>query len=67
MQTAPRPRHQRRKEARPAEIMAAALKLFSERGFAAARLEDVAAAYVMLARNESITGQVIIVDSGLTV
>lgn len=36
------PRHQRRKEARPAEIMAAALKLFSERGFAATRLEDVA-------------------------
>lgn len=38
------PRHQRRKEARPAEIMAAALKLFSERGFAATRLEDVAEA-----------------------
>ncbi|HTK06805.1 MAG TPA: SDR family oxidoreductase, partial [Ktedonobacteraceae bacterium] len=32
----------------------------------ATRLEDVAAAYVMLARNESITGQIIIVDSGLT-
>lgn len=30
------------------------------------RLEDAAAAYVMLARNESITGQIIIVDSGLT-
>jgi 3-oxoacyl-[acyl-carrier protein] reductase len=32
----------------------------------ATRLEDVAAAYVMLARNESITGQIITVDSGLT-
>lgn len=38
------PRRQRRKEARPAEIMAAGLKLFSERGFAATRLEDVAEA-----------------------
>lgn len=36
------PRRQRRKEARPAEIMAAGLRLFSERGFAATRLEDVA-------------------------
>ncbi len=33
----------RRPEARPAEILAAALTLFSERGFAATRLEDVAA------------------------
>ena len=33
---------QRRKEDRPAEIMAAGLEVFSERGFAAARLEDVA-------------------------
>lgn len=32
----------------------------------AADLEDVAAAYVMLARNESMTGQVIIVDAGVT-
>lgn len=38
------PRRQRRKEARPAEIMAAGLRLFSERGFAATRLEDVAEA-----------------------
>jgi len=37
------PRWQRRKEDRPAEITAAALKVFAERGFAAARLEDVAA------------------------
>jgi AcrR family transcriptional regulator len=35
---------QRRKEDRPAEIMAAGLEVFSERGFAAARLEDVAEA-----------------------
>ena len=33
----------RRPEARPQEILAAALTLFSERGFAATRLEDVAA------------------------
>jgi 3-oxoacyl-[acyl-carrier protein] reductase len=32
----------------------------------ATRLEDTAAAYVMLAHNESITGQILIVDSGLT-
>ncbi|MBI1261220.1 MAG: TetR family transcriptional regulator [Rhizobiales bacterium] len=35
---------QRRKEERPAEIMEAALTLFSEKGFAATRLEDVAEA-----------------------
>jgi AcrR family transcriptional regulator len=35
-------KRQRRKEARPAEIMAAGLEIFAERGFAAARLEDVA-------------------------
>jgi AcrR family transcriptional regulator len=34
----------RRKEARPGELVAAALRLFSERGFAATRLDDVAAA-----------------------
>jgi len=33
----------RRKEARPAEIAAAALEVFGERGFAATRLEDIAA------------------------
>ncbi len=37
-----KPRWQRRKEARPEEIVAAALDVFVERGFAAARLEDVA-------------------------
>jgi len=35
-------RHQRRKAARPGEIIAAALELFVEHGFAATRLEDVA-------------------------
>lgn len=38
-----RPRWRRRKEARPQEILAAALDLFAERGFAASRLDDVAA------------------------
>ena len=37
------PRWTRRKEARPEEITAAALELFIERGYAATRLEDVAA------------------------
>jgi AcrR family transcriptional regulator len=39
----PAPRWRRRKAARPAEIVAAAYAIFSERGYAAARLEDVAA------------------------
>jgi AcrR family transcriptional regulator len=38
-----RPRWRRRKEARPDEILAAALASFAERGFAATRLDDVAA------------------------
>jgi len=37
------PRWRRRKTDRPAEITAAALAVFAERGFAAARLEDIAA------------------------
>jgi AcrR family transcriptional regulator len=37
------PSRQRRKEARPAELIAAALDLFVERGFAATRLDEVAA------------------------
>ncbi|MFN3985339.1 MAG: TetR/AcrR family transcriptional regulator [Rhodocyclaceae bacterium] len=36
-------RHRRRKEARPQELTAAALALFVEKGFAATRLDDIAA------------------------
>ena len=36
-------RWQRRKDARPAELLEAALDVFFEKGFAAARLEDIAA------------------------
>ncbi len=36
------PRWQRRKDARPSEILAAALALFVEHGYAATKLEDVA-------------------------
>jgi AcrR family transcriptional regulator len=43
MSVARQPRWRRRKDARPAEIVAAALSVFAERGFAAARLEDIAA------------------------
>ncbi|MDP1629788.1 MAG: TetR/AcrR family transcriptional regulator [Caulobacter sp.] len=38
------PKWRRRKEARPAEIVAAALEVFAGKGFAAARLDDIAAA-----------------------
>jgi len=37
------PRWARRKDQRPAEVLAAALELFVERGYAATRLDDVAA------------------------
>ena len=37
-----KPRWQRRKEARPEEIVVAALETFSEQGYAAARLDEVA-------------------------
>lgn len=40
--TTPSTRWRRRKEARPAEILDAALACFAERGFAATRLDDVA-------------------------
>lgn len=36
-------KRQRRPDARPGEILAAALALFSEKGFSAARMEDIAA------------------------
>lgn len=39
----PRQRRARRKEARPGELLDAALKLFVEKGFAATRVEEVAA------------------------
>ena len=42
MPSADEPRWRRRKAARPGEIVAAALEVFSERGFAATRLDDVA-------------------------
>lgn len=42
-QTARSQRWQRRKEARPAELLEAALDVFFEKGFAAARLDDIAA------------------------
>jgi AcrR family transcriptional regulator len=37
------PKFRRRKEARPSEIVAAALEVFAERGFASARLDEIAA------------------------
>lgn len=37
-------RHQRRKEARPGEIVAAALELFLSKGFASTKIDDVARA-----------------------
>ncbi len=40
--TVPPSRWSRRKEARPAEILDAAVAVFAEKGFAAARMEDIA-------------------------
>lgn len=40
---AAQPKWRRRKDARPSEIIEAALEVFSQRGFAATRLDDVAA------------------------
>lgn len=39
----PKPLRQRRKEARPSELTAAALALFVEKGFAATKLDEIAA------------------------
>lgn len=44
VEEAPRQRRERRKEARPGELLDAALTLFVEKGFAATRVEEVAAA-----------------------
>lgn len=44
MKTNAAPRNLRRKEARPQEILQAALQLFVEKGFAAAKMEDIARA-----------------------
>ena len=41
--TLQKPRWERRKDARPSELLAAALELFVEKGYAGTRLEDVAA------------------------
>ena len=38
----PEPKWQRRKEERPADIVAAALQVFAEKGFAGARVEEIA-------------------------
>jgi AcrR family transcriptional regulator len=43
MSVQPARRWRRRKEARPAEIVEAALEVFAEKGFSAARIDDVAA------------------------
>jgi len=43
MRSAGAPRFRRRKADRPGEIVAAALAVFAEKGFAAARLEEIAA------------------------
>ncbi len=43
MLAAGQPKWRRRKDARPAEIVGAAFDVFAEKGFAAARLDDIAA------------------------
>lgn len=41
--SSPEPKWRRRKTTRPGEIIAAAIEVFAEKGFAAARLDDIAA------------------------
>lgn len=61
------PKFKRRKANRPDEIIAAALEVFSEKGFAAARLEDIAARagvskgaiYLYFATKQDIFGAVV--------
>jgi len=43
MTSAPSPKFRRRKTARPSEIIEAALMIFAEKGFAGAKLDDIAA------------------------
>ena len=42
--TTVKPPRQRRKQARPGEIIEAALSLFQKKGFAASKIEDIASA-----------------------
>src|SRR5262245_27050592 len=42
MSDAPIPKWRRRKQARPGDITAAALQVFAEKGFAGARMEEIA-------------------------
>ena len=61
------PRWRRRKEARPAEIIAAALAVFADHGFAAAKLDDIArragvakgSIYLYFATKEDLFGAVV--------
>ena len=48
------PRWRRRKAARPSEIIAAALAVFAEKGFAAARLDEIEMDEVVLALEGSV-------------
>jgi AcrR family transcriptional regulator len=63
----PAAKFQRRSEARPGEIAAAALEVFAEKGFAAARLDDIAARagiskgalYLYFESKEALFGEVV--------
>ena len=60
------PKFRRRAEARPDEVLDAALDLFIEKGFAATRVEDIANAVLFLCTEDSrnMTGQCLTVDGG---